>query len=242
MGARRDDPEFVFDNEKWAHAIRVGPFAMAASMVTQGEFLAFVEDGGYEDRRHWTDAGWEWRERSLGHPVSWTRGANGWRRRVFDQVLPLDAHAPMVHVSLHEARAYCAWAGRRLPTEAEWEFAATNGGAGDRYPWGSGARPLANLDMRHSAPSADASEPLSKRGLHGMIGGAWEWTASAFEPYPEFAPDPYRDYSQPWFRTHFVLRGGSFATRARLAHNRYRNFYMPHRSDAFAGFRTCAMS
>jgi iron(II)-dependent oxidoreductase len=147
----------------------------------------------------------------------------------------------MVHVNLHEAMAYCHWAGRRLPTEAEWEYAARNG-ADDRYPWGdSPPEDSASLDLRCSAPFADADDAMaSRRGMRGMIGGVWEWTASRFEPYPGFAADPYRDYSEPWFHSHYVLRGGSFATRSRLVHNRFRNFYLPDRRDVFAGFRTCA--
>jgi len=86
---------------------------------------------------------------------------------------------------------------------------------------------------------ADAAPPVS--GVHGLIGGVWEWTSSPFTPYPKFAPDPYRDYSQPWFHSHYAMRGGSFATRSRLVHNRFRNFYLPGRNDVFAGFRTCAL-
>ena len=112
----------------------------------------------------------------------------------------------MVHVSLAEAKAWCAWAGRRLPTESEWEFAACHGA-----------------------------------GLAALTGSVWQWTATPFAPYPGFVPGPYRDYSQPWFYTHQVLRGGSFATRDRIAGRRYRNFYLPGRSDPFAGFRTCAV-
>ena len=224
MGARRTERAFVFDNEKWAHPVRVAPFAMSVSPVTQGEYRAFVEESG------------------AALPRDWRRSGGAWQRRVFDRWVELDPHAPVVNVSLDEARAYCAWAGRRLPTEAQWEFAATNGGAEDRYPWGAGVRAQGNLDMRHSAPFTDGAEAASRSGLRGLIGGAWEWTATPFAPYPEFRPDPYRDYSQPWFDTHCVLRGGSFVTRSRLAHNRYRNFYMPHRNDAFAGFRTCAVS
>jgi iron(II)-dependent oxidoreductase len=98
------------------------------------------------------------------------------------------------------------------------------------------------LDFRHRGPSGALADPMpSASGLEQLIGGVWEWTSSPFAPYPGFAPDPYRDYSQPWFHSHYVLRGGSFATRSRIAHNRYRNFYLPHRRDPFAGFRTCAV-
>jgi iron(II)-dependent oxidoreductase len=242
QGSPRHAQRFVFDNEKWAHRVNVFPFAMGSRPVTQGEFRAFVEAGGYRDQRLWTDAGWHWRqELQREAPQYWRREGDAWQVRRFDRWLDLDPHAPMIHVARHEALAYCRWAGRRLPTETEWEYAATNGGTGDTMPWGEGTRALENLDLRWLGPVHDEHEPASRRRLRGMIGGVWEWTASPFDPYPGFAPDPYRDYSQPWFHTHGVLRGGSFATRARLVHNRFRNFYLPHRFDVFAGFRTCAL-
>ena len=147
----------------------------------------------------------------------------------------------MVHISLDDARAYCRWAGRRLPTEAEWEFAARNGGCA-RFPWGDACVASPALDFRDRGPSGAHADPRpSLAGVEQLLGGVWEWTSSPFTPYPGFAPDPYRDYSQPWFHSHYVLRGGSFATRSRIAHNRYRNFYLPHRRDPFAGMRTCAV-
>jgi len=198
---------FVFDNEKWAHPVRVGPFAMASALATQGDFTGFVDEGGYGRRELWTDSGWAWREHQGAQaPAHWRRGSSHWAVRRFDRWLPMEPNSPMVHVTLHEAEAYCRWAGRRLPTEAEWEFAAGGGS-----------------------------------GLDQLLEGAWQWTSSIFEPYPGFQADPYEEYSAPWFGTHQVLRGGSFATRPRLAHNRFRNFYLPGRGDVFAGFRTCAV-
>ncbi|MGZ5034884.1 MAG: SUMF1/EgtB/PvdO family nonheme iron enzyme, partial [Usitatibacter sp.] len=127
-------------------------------------------------------------------------------------------------------------------TESEWEFAARNGGT-DRYPWGDEPREGGGaLDLVHRGASLALDDPLpSRSGLKQMLGGVWEWTSSAFVPYPGFSADPYREYSEPWFHTHCVLRGGSFATRSRLVHNRFRNFYLPDRGDVFAGFRTCAV-
>ena len=184
---------FAFDNELPAQRVPVSPFAIASRPVTQGEYAAYLEAAGAAPPRYWK------------------REGTGWVARRFDRWSAIAPDAPMVHVSQREAEAYCRWAGRRLPTESEWEFAARNGGGEGRERFGP------------------------------MVGGVWEWTSTPFAPYPGFEPGPYRDYSQPWFHDHYVLRGGSFATRARIATNRYRNFYLPERSDMFAGFRTCAV-
>jgi len=244
LGTAPGTRAFVFDNEKWAHEVRVAPFAISALPVLQGEFAAFVEDRGYERREWWSEAGWAWRERARrAAPRDWRREGARWFHRRYDRWLPLDPSAPMLHVTLHEAEAWCRWAGRRLPTEAEWEFAARNGGAADRYPWGD-AQPqeASSLDYRHWGPSSALADAAPARsGLRLLLGGVWEWTSSHFAPYPRFRPDPYREYSEPWFHSHAVLRGGSFATRSRLVHNRFRNFYLPERDDVFAGFRTCAV-
>ncbi len=224
QGTRHEERDFVFDNEKWAHEVSVAAFRMAHRPVTQGEFAAFAEEAGTI-------------------PAHWRREGGAWLARHFDAWRPIDPHAPMVHVSLHDALAYCRWAGRRLPTEAEWEYAARNAGAAQRFPWGDERREdAAGLDYRHRGPSSELADPLpSRSGLEQMLGGVWEWTSSAFLPYLGFRADPYEQYSEPWFASHYVLRGGSFATRSRLVHNRFRNFYTPERADIFAGFRTCAV-
>jgi iron(II)-dependent oxidoreductase len=244
---------FVFDNEKWAHHVEVQPFAIARAATTQAEFAAFVEDGGYRRRELWSEDGWRWRE-AVGAegPVYWRRAAGGgWLRRNFDTWVPLEPHHPVLHVNWYEATAYCRWAGRRLPTEVEWEVAAAgepgpSGGLSERkrrFPWGD-APPTpgrANLDWRAMGRVDVGALPAgdSAFGCRQMIGNIWEWTSDDFLPYPGFVPDPYKEYSQPWFGTHKVLRGGCWTTRSRLLRNTWRNFYKPDRRDVWAGFRTC---
>jgi gamma-glutamyl hercynylcysteine S-oxide synthase len=280
IGATPDFP-FVFDNEKWAHIVEIKPFRIARAPVTNGEFLAFVEDGGYRKSQFWSQDGWRWLqngaspdlERSfakffnqnisesrelpsfkerLGHPVYWRREANGhWQQRIFDRIVPLNEHLPVIHVNWYEAEAYCNWAGRRLPTEAEWEVAAsaepTPGGGLSRrrrhFPWGDDppTAERANLDWRSGLAEVGAyPDGDSAFGCRQMIGNTWEWTADNFAPYPGFTIDPYKEYSKPWFDTHKVLRGGCWATRSLLIRNTWRNFYTPDRRDVWAGFRSCA--
>jgi iron(II)-dependent oxidoreductase len=245
IGARPGDP-FVFDNEKWEHEVELAPYAIARQALTNAEFLAFVESGGYTQRRHWSDAGWTWREGARAeHPAYWRRGAGGWERRHFDRWLPLRPSEPVVHVNFYEAQAYCAFAGRRLPTEAEWEIAAT-AGTHRRYPWGDDPPDpqLANLDAWYGdvADAAAFERGESPFGVRQMLGNVWEWTSTVFGPYPGFAPDPYREYSEPWFGDHMVLRGGAWSTRARMISTRWRNFYRPVRRDIITGLRTCALT
>jgi iron(II)-dependent oxidoreductase len=179
LGASPDD-EFVFDNEKWSHPVVLQPFRIARRCVTNAEYSEFTKAGG-KAPAHWKDG----------------------KLRRFERWIPIPPDEPVMHVSWHDAQAYCGWAGRRLPTEAEWECAALS-------------------------------------GVEGMLGQVWQWTASTFLPYPGFVRDPYKEYSEPWFGTHKVMRGGSFATPKGEARVRFRNFYTPDRSDIFAGFRTCA--
>jgi len=253
LGGLREET-FVFDNEKWAHLVEVRPFAIARAAVTQGDFLEFVEARGYIRREFWSEPGWAWRE-SAGteHPLYWKREAAGrWLRRNFDRWVPLEPHRAMLHVNWWEAEAYCKWAGRRLPTEAEWEVAASAEPAISgreleegkrRFPWGDdtpgpekanlGWRAMGAMDVKALAAGDSAF------GCRQMIGNVWEWTASDFGPYPGFEIDPYKEYSQPWFGTHKVLRGGAWPTQPRLLRNTWRNFYTPDRRDVWAGFRTC---
>ena len=242
---------FVFDNEKWAHEIELPGFAIARHAVTNAEFRAFVEDGGYRRGEFWSDAGRLMLEQTLiAAPRYWKRDGDTWLVRRFDREMALDPAEPVLHVSFHEAEAYCRWSGRRLPTEAEWECAASTGPDGSakrRYPWGDElvrpAEAFAQVDARCAGPAPVCAFPAGRSGWGAcqMLGNVWEWTSSRFAPYPGFSADPYGEYSAPWFvDDHRVLRGGSFATPLRLIRNTWRNFYMPHRADVFCGFRTCA--
>jgi ergothioneine biosynthesis protein EgtB len=193
---------FAFDNELGAHAVELADFAIDAEPVTWGAYLPFVEAGGYEDPRWWSEEGRAWLAGLPRRgPAAVRRQGAGWEQLRHGRWQALVAQQVTMHVNAYEAEAWCRWAGRRLPTEAEWECAAF---AGREFLWGH----------------------------------AWEWTASAFQPWPGFAPHPYRDYSQPWFGTRRVLRGAAPATAAALAHARYRNFFEPQRRDVFAGFRS----
>ena len=250
------DAAFVFDNEKWAHPVQVEPFRMSAAAVTYGEIRDFVDDGGYQRRELWSGEGWAWRvSAEAGCPAYWQKGQDGeWRLRQYDQVVPLPAQRAIIHVNWHEANAYCVWAGRRLPTEAEWELAAsaepTPDGSGITkakrlFPWGNDppTPERANLDWGAGGAIDARSLPAgdSAFGMRQMIGNVWEWTSTTFGPYPGFSRDPYKEYSEPWFGDHMVLRGGCWSTRSRLIRNTWRNFYRPDRRDVMAGFRTCAL-
>jgi iron(II)-dependent oxidoreductase len=255
LGAEESQP-FAFDNEKWAHPVRVEPFRMARAPVTNAEFARFVEDGGYEREAHWGYEGWLWRTQTeTRHPAHWRQGDGGWERRHFDQWVELEPHHPVIHVNWYEAGAWAQWAGRRLPTEAEWEVAASTEPSpegrgllpGKRtYPWGHEppSRHNANLDGVHLGCVDVAAFPAgdSAHGCRQMFGNVWEWTSSAFYPFPGYLVDqPYKEYSAPWFGYRKVLRGGAWATRSRMIRNTWRNFFTPDRRDIFAGFRTCAI-
>ncbi len=241
-------PQFTFDNEKWAHEVHIAPFQIARTALSNAQYQAFVDADGYLTREWWSEQGWAWRESSgLQAPRYWTKNGSKWQVRRFDRTESLIANHPVVHVNWHEAQAYCRFAKRRLPTEAEWEYAAAydvDNTNKRRYPWGNHAIEKVSANLQSSGVAAVDAYPAgdSACGARQMIGNVWEWTDSTFNPYPGFVIDPYKEYSQPWFGNHKVLRGGSFATTRRLIHNTWRNFYTPDRGDIFAGFRTCALT
>lgn len=238
---------WAFDNEKWAHPATVAPFRMARTAVNCAQFRDFVEAGGYVRREWWSDAGWNTLiETGRDAPLYWRRAGAGWQLRRFDRWIPLPEDEPVLHVSAHEAEAYCRFAGRRLPTEEEWEFAACcepDSLRKRRYPWGDEPWTPERARLEADGPASVHDHPLgdSPWGVRQMIGNGWEWTSTTFLPYPGFERDPYKEYSEPWFGTHRVLRGGAFTTSPRIATSTYRNFFRPERADVFAGFRTCAL-
>ncbi|MDX3093377.1 ergothioneine biosynthesis protein EgtB [Streptomyces sp. ME01-24h] len=238
---------WALDNERPSHVREVAPFFIDTVPVSNGAYLAFLEDGGYEDERWWSPAGWAHvREHGLSAPLFWHREGGAWLRRRFGVTEPVPHEEPVLHVCWYEADAYARWAGRRLPTETEWEKAARHDpatGRSRRYPWGD-ADPgpeHANLGQRHLRPAPVGSYPAgaSPLGVRQLVGDVWEWTASDFLPYPGFAPFPYKEYSEVFFGPdHKVLRGGSFAVDAVACRGTFRNWDLPIRRQIFAGFRT----
>ncbi|MEU6404937.1 ergothioneine biosynthesis protein EgtB [Streptomyces sp. NPDC046985] len=238
---------WALDNERPAHVRETPAFWIDTAPVTNGAYTAFVEDGGYDDPRWWTPEGWDHlRRQGLYAPLYWRREGRQWLRRRFGVTEPVPADEPVLHVSWYEADAYARWAGRRLPTEAEWEKAARHDpatGRSTRYPWGD-ADPThehANLGQRHLRPAPAGSYPAgeSPLGVRQLIGDVWEWTSSDFLPYPGFAVFPYKEYSQVFFGPECkVLRGGSFAVDQVVCRGTFRNWDYPVRRQIFSGFRT----
>jgi iron(II)-dependent oxidoreductase len=244
-----DDRSAAYDNERPRHEVELAPFLIGAAPVTNGEYARFVAAGGYDDPAHWTEAGWRWRqEAGLEAPQFWARGPEGWTVRSMDRVKPLDPLRPVCHVCWYEADAYCRWAGGRLPTEQEWEAAASwdpATGTSRVYPWGDEPpTPVhANLDQLAFGTAQVGAYPLnvSPLGCHGMIGDVWEWTSSDFAPYPGYQTFPYPEYSEVFFGSEYkVLRGGSWATRPGAIRNTFRNWDYPIRRQIFSGFRVAA--
>jgi gamma-glutamyl hercynylcysteine S-oxide synthase len=242
-----DTEPWALDNERPAHRRRLAPFRIDTVPVTCGAYLRFVEDGGYRDPRWWHPRGWDTvRRDALRAPLFWHAEGDAWFTRRFGVVEPVRPEEPVLHVSWYEADAYARWAGRRLPTEAEWEKAARHDpatGHSRRYPWGDEAprSEHANLGQRHLRPAPAGSYPAgaSPLGVRQLIGDVWEWTSSDFTPYPGFVAFPYREYSEVFFGGDYkVLRGGAFAVDDVVCRGTFRNWDHPVRRQIFAGFRT----
>jgi gamma-glutamyl hercynylcysteine S-oxide synthase len=245
MGTSSD--AWALDNERPAHRVDVGAFAIDTVPVSNAAYRAFVEAGGYDDERLWTPEGWRWRcESGKRTPAFWFREGGTWMRRRFARVEPLPDDEPVQHVCWFEADAYARWAGRRLPTEAEWEKAASwdaATGTKTRFPWGDDAPTdrHANLGQTRYHPSPAGSYPdgASPSGVLQMVGDVWEWTSTVFTGYPGFRSFPYKEYSEVFFDQGYrVLRGGCWATDPVACSTTFRNWDHPIRRQIFSGFRT----
>lgn len=239
---------WALDNERPAHRARTGAYWMDTTPVTNHDYQRFLTEGGYDDPRWWSERGWAHRhDAALVAPGFWHLDGGSWWRTRFSVTEPVPPDEPVVHVCFFEAQAYAVWAGKRLPTEVEWEKAARFDpatGRSRRFPWGD-ADPTpahANLGQRHLRPAPAGSYPngASPLGVHQLIGDVWEWTSSGFSGYPGFAPFPYREYSQVFFGGDYrMLRGGSFGTDPAACRGTFRNWDHPVRRQIFTGFR-CA--
>jgi iron(II)-dependent oxidoreductase len=237
---------WALDNERPAHAVDVPGFWLDTTPVTSAAYAQFIADGGYDDPRLWTADGWAYRQRAgLTAPLSWS-WQGSWVRTRFGVTEPVAPDEPVVHVCWYEADAYARWAGRRLPTEAEWEKAARwdpATGRSRRYPWGDDAWTprRANLGQRHLRPAPAGSYPdgAAPCGARQLVGDVWEWTSSDFLPYPGFTAWPYKEYSEVFFGPQYkVLRGGAFGVSPVACRGTFRNWDYPVRRQIFAGFRT----
>jgi len=245
MGTSSDP--WAYDNERPAHEVDVPAFAIDTVPVSNAAYRAFVEAGGYDDERLWGEAGWRWRCASGKRaPAFWHRDGGTWLRRRFARVEPLPDDQPVQHVCWHEADAYARWAGRRLPTEAEWEKAASwdaQTRTKRRFPWGDDAPSPAHANLgqvRHQpAPAGSYPAGASPVGALQMVGDVWEWTSTEFTGYPGFVAFPYQEYSEVFFGDGYkVLRGGSWATDPLACRTTFRNWDHPIRRQIFSGFRT----
>ena len=242
-----DDEPWAYDNERAAHEVELGAFWLDTVPVTNAAFAEFVDAGGYEDSRFWHPSGWAFRtSEDVRHPGYWRREGGGWSRRRFGHRESVPADEPVQHVCWYEADAFARWAGKRLPTEAEWEKAAAwrPETRQARYPWGDAAPgpDEANLAGPRFAPAPVGAFPAGASAVRAeqLLGDVWEWTASDFRPYDGFEAFPYAEYSEVFFGDEYkVLRGGSWATHPLAVRSTFRNWDFPIRRQLFAGFR-CA--
>ena len=243
--SRRDQMSFGWDNEYQTQGIDVAAFSIDKYKVTNGQYLDFVAAGGYENRACWTEEDWNWRAaKDIRHPVFWSRNRDRWCYRTMFEGIPLPLDWP-VYVSHAEASAYARWAGKSLPTEAQWHRAAygTEDGRERPFPWGS-ATPNAskgNFDFQSWDPTPVGAFPEgnSAFGIADLLGNGWEWTSSRFEPFPGFLQFSfYPGYSADFFDgKHYVMKGASARTAACMLRRSFRNWFQPHYQFVYAGFR-----
>lgn len=254
--------EFAFDNEKPAHQVFLQDYALDRALVSNGEFLEFMRAGGYDDYRWWFSEGWETvNKEQWKAPLYWEHHDRQWMIRDFSGLNAAEgkANEPVSHVSFYEASAFAKWAGKRLPTEAEWERAARGSDAeterrGDAeklssenglrlFPWGNEPTVTSRANLLEKGywgvtPVGAFPEGQSAGGCHQLIGDVWEWTTSDYVPYPGFKSE-FDEYNDKWFVNQKVLRGGSFATPQVHIRSTYRNFFHAHERWMVSGFR-CA--
>jgi ergothioneine biosynthesis protein EgtB len=240
---------FAFDNEKPAHQVFMQDYALDRAPVTNGEYFEFMRANGYQDFRWWFSEGWEVvkREHWLA-PMYWEFHDGEWMIRDFGGLHPVSekANEPVSHVSFHEASAFAKWAGKRLPTEAEWEKAAMIGAESSKrfaFPWGNKGPEVATANLFENglwapAPVGSFPQGANESGCHQLIGDVWEWTTSDYVPYPGFKSE-FDEYNDKWFVSQKVLRGGSYATPQLHIRATYRNFFHAHERWMVSGFR-CA--
>ncbi|HUQ97880.1 MAG TPA: ergothioneine biosynthesis protein EgtB [Gemmatimonadaceae bacterium] len=243
-----DDRSAAYDNERPRHHRHIKPFRIDSAPVTNGRYLSFMEDSGYERAELWSEAGRKWlAESGAKSPEYWTRDGGSWITRAMDVTRAVDPMRPVCHVCYYEAEAFAKWDGKRLPTEFEWEAAASSDGTHGprRFPWGEGEAGSENSNIDQltfdTAAVGSYSSNFSPIGCYGMIGDVWEWTSSDFTAYPGFESFPYKEYSAEFFGSDYkVLRGGSWATRPGAIRNTFRNWDYPIRRQIFSGFRCAA--
>ena len=245
LGLPRTGGTFGWDNEFEAHSVEVPAFAIDEYKVTNGEFLKFVREGGYQTRSLWNDSDWEWKEHEgIRHPSFWVPCNGDWNYRTMFAEIPLPLDWP-AYVSHAEAAAYARWTGKQLPTEAQFHRAAYGTAQGEEtaYPWGSELpeKNRGNFDFWNWDPTPVQAHPAGRSsfGVADLIGNGWEWTSTVFEPFAGFEPFPfYRGYSANFFDgKHYVMKGGSSRTAACMLRRSFRNWFQSHYQYAYSGFR-----
>jgi ergothioneine biosynthesis protein EgtB len=221
------DTDFAFDCELPSHQHVLTPYVLANRPVSNGEWCNFIVDKGYATATLWLSDGWAWvQQNKIASPLYWRRNADGWEQFALCGWQPIDRDAPVSHISLYEADAFASWAGARLPTEQEWEAAARD------------HDPLSGLQLDKAGPVQPRCEAQGE-GLLSLFGNVWEWTGSAYRPYPGFrtAPGAVGEYNGKFMSGQFVLKGGSCATPRGHMRASYRNFFYPHQRWQFTGLR-----